>query len=213
MLIIIDEASRLRRIRENQLLLSSLGIQPGMNAVASTSSLTASLEAPARKRRKIQKTTYDRSGYIVSLPNPGEKHVMACIELPSDRKLRKRIGDGEYADCSHWAEGEERRWRFGDGRGTLQEGEVVVVGDVGPDFRWRKWLGKEGELRKELIKRGEMNDADVRGTGATVILDANVSEYSVSAFPSHGGGADEVAHTRCIVPSMSSEIRKGKDEM
>lgn len=181
-LIIIDEASRLRRIRENELLLSSLGIQPGMNAVASTSSLTASLEAPAQKRRKIQTTTYDRSGYIVSLPNPGEKHVMACVELPSDRKLRKRIADGEYVDCSHWAEGEERRWRFGDGRGTLQEGEEEVVGDVGPDFRWRKWLGKEEELRKELRKRGELNDADVRGTRATVVLDANVSDYSVSAL-------------------------------
>jgi hypothetical protein len=153
-----------------------------MNAVATTSSLPTCLEAPARKRRKIQTTTYDRSGYIVSLPNPGEKHVMACIELPSDRKLRKRIADGEYADCSHWAEGEERRWRFGDGRGILQEGEEVVVGDVGPDFRWRKWLGKGEELRNELRKRGELNDADVRGTRATVTLDANVSEYSVSAF-------------------------------
>jgi hypothetical protein len=181
-LIGIDEASRLRRIQENQLLLSSLGIQTGMNSVASTSSLPTPLEAPARKRRKIQTRTYDRSGYIVSLPNPGEKHVMACIELPSDRKLRKRIADGEYADCSHWAEGEERRWRFGDGRGVLQEGEEVVVGGVGPDFRWRNWLGKGEELRNELRKRGELNDADVRGTRATVTLDANVSEYSVSAF-------------------------------
>jgi len=138
---------------------------------------------------------------------------MACIELPSDRKLRKRIEDGEYADCSHWAEGEERRWRFGDGRGVLQEGEEVVVGDIGPDFRWRRWLGKEGELRNELRKRGELNEADVRGTRATVTLDANVSDYSVSAFQDHRVWADEVAHTRCIMPSMSSKIRKGKDEM
>jgi hypothetical protein len=59
-----------------------------------------------------------------------------------------------------------------------------VVGDVGPDFRWRKWLGKGEELRNELRRRGELNDADVRGTATTVILDAHVSDYSVSAFKS-----------------------------
>lgn len=151
-----------------------------MNAVASTSSLPQSLE-PVRKKRRIKTrtATYDRSGYILSLPEPGEKQVMACVELPSDRKLRKKIADGAYVDCSRWAEGEGRRWRFGDGRNPLQEGEEVVVGDVGPDFRWRRWLGKDRELRSELAKIGQIRDADVRGTRATVTVDHDVSEYSV----------------------------------
>jgi hypothetical protein len=174
-----DEASRLRRIRENQLLLSSLGIQTGYNAVASSSSLPPSdPKPPVSKKRKLRTATYDRSGHIVSLPNPGERHVMACIELPSDRKLRKRIADGDYVDCSHWTEGEERRWRLGDGRNHFQEGEEIVVGGVGPDFRWRKWLGKRQELIYELRSRGELNDADIKGT-KDVPVDANVSEYSV----------------------------------
>lgn len=161
-------------------MLSSLGIQTGHNAVASSSSLPSPPpRPPVSRKRKLRTATFDRSGYIISLPNPGEKHVMVCIELPSDRKLRKRIADGDYVDCSHWEEGEERRWRFGDGRNSYMRGEEVVVGGVGPDFRWRKWMGLDRELRNELVKRGELNEADARGTRSDVTLDANVSEYSV----------------------------------
>lgn len=69
--------------------------------------------------------------------------------------------------------------RFGDGKSPYQRGEEVVVGGVGPDFRWRKWLGYHQELKNELVKRGEINDADVRGTRSAGPVDLNVSDYSV----------------------------------
>jgi len=133
---------------------------------------------------------------------------MACIELPSDRKLRKRIADGDYVDCSHWAEGEGRRWRLGDGKNHYQAGEEVVVGGVGPDFRWRKWLGKDRELRNELNKRGEMNDADKRGAKATLVADANVSEYSVSHFGRSQTRADDSSFLECLVINVVENQRK-----
>jgi hypothetical protein len=182
-LTILDEASRLKRIQENQLLLSSLGIQPALNADASSSSLDARPKVPvARKKRKLRPTVYDRSGYIISLPNPGEKHIMACVELPSDRKIRGRIEKGEYTNCAHWAAGEERRWRIGDGKHHYQAGEPVMIGGVGPDFRWRRWQGLHRELRNELVRRGELNEMDIRGTRSTaaVDVDGDVNPYSVS---------------------------------
>ena len=183
----VDEASRQRRIAENQLLLDSLGFRLNTNAVASSSSLAPQVhKPPASKKRKLRTATYDRSGHIISLPNPGEKHVMACIELPRDRRVMRRITEGEYIDCSHWAEGEERRWRIGDGKNPYQQGEEVIVGGVGPDFRWRKWLGVHRELRNELVERGELNDEDVRGTRAAAPVDQNVSDYSVRALDHNG---------------------------
>jgi hypothetical protein len=96
--------------------------------------------------------------------------------MPSDRKIRKRIADGQYADCSHWAEGEERRWRFGDGTNLYQQGEEVTVGGVGPDFRWRKWRGLNHERRDELKKLGELTEADTKGT---TVVEEEGSAYSV----------------------------------
>jgi hypothetical protein len=177
----LDEASRLRRIAENQLLLSTLGIQPPENAIASSSTLKPLPKPPKStgKRRKLRATVYDRSGHIISLPNPGERQVMACIELPSDRRIRRRIAEGEYTSCADWELGEARRWYLGDGMNRYQAGEEVLIGGVGPDFRWRKWMGLNKELRNELVRRGEMNDVDARGTRSTVVLEEGVSSYSV----------------------------------
>jgi hypothetical protein len=94
----------------------------------------------------------------------------------------RQITDGEYLDCSDWGEGEARRWRIGDGKNVYQQGEEVIVGGVGPDFRWRKWLGIHRELKNELVKRGELNEDDIRGTRAAGPVDLDVSEYSVSGL-------------------------------
>lgn len=77
------------------------------------------------------------------------------------------------------AEGEERRWRFGSGEGVYQIGEQAVVGGVGPDFRWRKWLGIDRELRREMKQRGQLNETDMRGTRAIETLNGDLSAYSV----------------------------------
>lgn len=130
----------------------------------------------AKDRNKSH--TVDRYGHIISQPKPGETFKMACIMPPSDRKIRRRIADGEYHDCESWGEGEERRWHFGDGKNEYREGEAVLVGGVAPDFRWRKWLGIQKELRRELVQRGELNEIDMRVTRSTV--EEGVSDYSVS---------------------------------
>lgn len=63
---------------------------------------------------------------------------MACVEIRPERKVNRAINSGEYYDSTSLTEGEERRWRFGDGEGgELAEGEEPEVGGVGADFRWK----------------------------------------------------------------------------
>ena len=95
--------------------------------------------------------------------------------MPGDRALQRKIAEGEYQDCSAWAEGETRRWRFGFGKGQMENDEQTDVGGVGRDFRWRKWRGLERELRKEMAKRGKVIEQDVRPA-----QDGETSAYSVS---------------------------------
>ncbi|RXK39113.1 hypothetical protein M231_03618 [Tremella mesenterica] len=155
------EQRRQKRIMENQELLTSLGISQTRPPQSPQESTSASRKRP--RRELVSKQVFDRSGHIISLPGPGESHKMACVEMPSDRALKRRIAEGEYQDCSHWLQGETRRWRFGLGRGgELQEDEPTHVGGVGPDFRWRKWRGLEKELRAEMRKRGLLNEMDSR---------------------------------------------------
>jgi hypothetical protein len=123
----------------------------------------------------MHRTVYDRSGFIVSLPAPGRKHRIACIEIPSDRGLKRRIAEGEYEECFHWAEGEKRRWRIGRAGGAEEEGEEIV-GGVSKEFRWRKWRGLEKELRIEMKKRNKLNQEDVN----PVKDSGEPSAYSVS---------------------------------
>lgn len=178
-----DEISRLRRIRENEILLSELGISASLGRLASTSSLaSAPPKQTIERQRRPRGPVYDRSGYIMSQPEPGQTFRMACVEMPSDRNRRKRISDGDYQDCSRWAEGEERRWRFGDGEGTYEKGEAPVVGGIGPDFRWRAWLGTERELRREMVQRGQLNEMDMVGAGVVAATNGGqASAYSVSS--------------------------------
>ena len=107
---------------------------------------------------------------------------MACIEIPSDRRLSKRIADGEYEDCMHWAEGEARRWRFGWGKGTLEEGEEEEVGGVGRDFRWRRWRGLEMELRREMrLLEGKAGMDQGGQQGEIVVVDEERAEVGTKA--------------------------------
>ena len=101
---------------------------------------------------------------------------MAAVEIPSDRALKGSIARGEYEECSDWLEGEERRWRFGRGKGgSLGPDEPEEVGGVGVGFRWKRWGGLRRELKREMRKRNELNEADQNFTGT-----GEVSAYSVS---------------------------------
>ncbi|OCF40078.1 hypothetical protein I317_06091 [Kwoniella heveanensis CBS 569] len=179
------EEERQRRIRENQLILANLGIQSASslpniaNAVAGPSTPPPA-SAPRRKKTASNAPIYDRSGYIISLPAPGQTHTIACVEVPSDRKLKRRILEGEYTDCSAWSKGEERRWKIGKGKGgDLPPEEPWYLGGVGKDFRWRKWKGLERELRREMRLRGELNDRDIRPVAETQVVPEGVSAYSL----------------------------------
>ncbi len=128
-----DERLRRQRMLENQSLLAELDIF-GAATIA---------EPPARPTPRARRSAKfverrDRYGYVVSLPPPGKKQVLAAIEVRTERAVRRAIDAGEYIDCTSWAEGEERRWRFGWGTGELADGEEAVVGGVGPDFRWKE---------------------------------------------------------------------------
>lgn len=150
--------------------------------VASSASLprthSHSGDSPVQRKKQKHKRMFDRSGHILSIPGPGEKQRMACVEMPSDRRLLRRIADGEYQDRADWAEGEDWRWKFGRNEGVLGEGERAVVGGVGPDFRWRRWQGLARELRREMKSRGELNVRDMRPE--LVQQGGEVSAYSVS---------------------------------
>lgn len=180
-----DEQARQRRILENRALLADLGIEPNMvNAVAGPSQAPAApaASAPKRKRSRPQhKLVRDRSGYLVSLPPQGEVQRMACVQVPSDRRLRRLISEGVYVDCSDWSIGEARRWRWRDGDGeTLQQGERAVVGGVAPDFRWRRWRG----LRKELAAERASLEDEVgmeRANREVSMSQEGVSAYSVGS--------------------------------
>lgn len=141
---------------------------------------TPTQSSAKRKKREGHKEVFDRSGYIVSLPAPGQQRQrMACVEMPTDRQLRKRIAEGEYVDCEHWWEGEERRWRFGRGQGENKEGEEEDLGGVTKEFRWRKWRGLEKELRAEMKQRGEMNSRDKAGNQQVTSGPSEPTPYSV----------------------------------
>lgn len=177
-----DERDRERRIQANKLLLQELGFTSSKPPITPSSSLPSISQAqtPTIRRKKIKAPLYDRAGYILSLPGPGERHRMACVEMPSDRSVGRRITDGEYQDCTHWRYGEERRWKFGHGDGgVLAEDAPVTEGGVGVDFRWREWKGLEKELRKEMRKRGELNKRDTNMEDE-IPQQEGVSEYSVS---------------------------------
>jgi len=103
---------------------------------------------------------------------------MACVEIPANRALSKRISEGEYQDCIYWARGEERRWKFGFGRGVEKEtADEIETWGIGSDFRWRRWRGLKKELRRELDTRGELVERDSRPIPQ---LQGEVSAYSVS---------------------------------
>ena len=136
--------------------------------------------AKRKKRDKDYRPAFDRSGHIISAPGPGQRQRIACVEIPSDRQLARRIQEGEYADCTDWWGGEERRWRFGRGTGRLREGEEEDVGGVTQEFRWRKWRGLKKELRSEMMEREKLNDEDKAGAEDQP-LQSGVSAYSVSS--------------------------------
>lgn len=171
-----DEADRQRRIRENQALLTSLGIHSSQTVIINADPDPSPSNVSLRRRKKVTGPRFDRSGYVLSLPEPGEKQVMACVEIPADRKVRKRIAEGAYVDRTAWSVGEERRWRFGYGEGVLELGERPVVGGVAPDFRWREWRGVKEELRAERRLIDDLIDKDMR---ADQSQDQGVSAYSL----------------------------------
>lgn len=137
----------------------------------------------------------------------------------------------------HWAEGEERRWRFGfgvswsgvDGRDKgkgkgmeLEEGEEEEVGGVGKDFRWRRWQGLERELRREMEvlegraegdQDGEEEVVEVEGQGAKA-AGGGVSAYSVGVSTccrriSARDGADYRGGGCRLEPNQKADRTKG----
>ncbi|WWC58067.1 uncharacterized protein I303_100602 [Kwoniella dejecticola CBS 10117] len=188
------EAERQRRIRENQLILAGLGIEgsgSNLGIGGSSSSKVRNGKSPpptgadgqpgssTTRKKRADIPILDRSGYIISLPPEGQTQTMACLEMPSDRKLKKKILDGEYTDCSRWSIGEARRWKFGFGKGgeSVPEGEEEELGGVTKDFRWRRWRGLEKELRREMRQRGELVEMDARPV--ETVLPEGVSAYSL----------------------------------
>lgn len=221
-----DERERQRRIEENRLLLDSLGFSALQTSASSSSLIQRSTQpgSPHRKKRqKVSAPVYDRSGHVLSLPRPGEIHLMTCVEIPSDRRLKKRIADGEYADCMHWAEGEARRWKYGWGTGGEGEGEEEYEGGISKRFRWRKWKGLEKELRRELTRRGEMNDADQEGKEDVVVAGPNQGAHRAEGEPSAYSVSSTmrerwserlmIAHPGSRMSSMSSEVGKAKNDL
>lgn len=135
-----DERRRMLNMQKNQNLMAELSLAGASSLFASQLSNTASPKAKTARRRTKHRELRDRNGYILSLPEPGKTHRLACVEIPSDRRIQRMIDDGAYADCTAWSAGEDRRWRFGDGSGVLADGEEVgVVDGVADTFRWRSW--------------------------------------------------------------------------
>lgn len=145
-------------MQANASLLAQLDLIGG----ASSSFGTTATSPPAPRRRGRPSNyieRYDRYGYVVSLPPPGKTQVLAAVEVRTDRMTRRAIDHGEYTDCMDWAVGEDRRWRFGDGEGELQPGEQPVVGDVGPDFRWKQYADfVDIEEARKMATRSAMGD-------------------------------------------------------
>lgn len=140
----------------NMGLLSQLGLGDSGETLFEKDLSTSQPPAPTNKRKRQHREVRDRSGHIITLPRPGQRQRMACVEISTKRPIRRDIDDGKYIDCENWAEGEARRWRFGRGAGgDLEEGEEAVVGGVGADFRWRPWLGQKREARRvQSLRRG-----------------------------------------------------------
>lgn len=103
---------------------------------------------------------------------------MAAIEIRTDRMSRRAIDNGEYVDCRHWAEGEERRWRFGNGKGKLQEGDEAMIGDVGPDFRWKKFAAAVDIERARAEEAAEAIEMSVEPSPMPCSVPASKKAYS-----------------------------------
>lgn len=131
-----DERLRRENMSKNASLLIELGLTSSTAAVTQASTQASS--SKSKKRKGPRKEHRDRWGHVIGLPPPGRKQRMACVEIRPDRKVNRAIDSGEYYDSISLTEGEERRWRFGDGEGgELAEGEELQVGGVGADFRWK----------------------------------------------------------------------------
>ncbi|BEJ08555.1 hypothetical protein CcaverHIS641_0506490 [Cutaneotrichosporon cavernicola] len=167
------ERQRRQRMLENQSLLAELNV---FRASISEPAPPPAPRAPRRSTKHVQR--HDRYGYIVSLPPPGQRQVLAAIVVRTDRGTRAAIDAGEYVDCTAWAEGEERRWRFGNGEGVLEEGEAEVIGDVGPDFRWKTVEAVDMEQEREAATRAAME----LGTPAPPPEPAVKKKYHYFAF-------------------------------
>ncbi|BEJ15831.1 hypothetical protein CspHIS471_0504360 [Cutaneotrichosporon sp. HIS471] len=130
------ERQRRQRMLENQSLLAELNI---FGASISEPAPPPTPRAPRRSRSTSSATI-----------------GTAAIVVRTDRGMRAAIHAGEYVDCTAWAEGEERRWRFGNGEGVLEEGEAELIGDVGPDFRWKTMEAIDVEEEREAATRAAM---------------------------------------------------------
>ena len=80
-------------------------------------------------------------------------------------------------------------------------------------FRWRIWKGLEKELRKEMKKRGELNEIDQRPVGPEP-AEASRSAYSVSSFQGQSCTLlRRVAASRGHMPSVPAQVGKAQDAM
>jgi hypothetical protein len=91
------------------------------------------------------------------------------------------------------------------------------VGGVGPDFRWRAWMGTHRELKREMNQRGQMNELDMLGIEAAEPLIGEVSAYSVRLRPGSllpcCNCAYKTVITWWLMSSMSTKVGKAQDEM
>lgn len=169
-----DERLRRENMSKNASLLEELGLTPSTLSFPDDSSAQES-SSRSKKRKAPRKEHRDRWGHVIGLPPPGRKQRMACVEIRPDRKVNRAIDAGEYYDSTGLTEGEERRWRFGDGEGgELAEGEEPLVGGVGPDFRWKTLDAVDEALIAEMEERIEAEKVEEKPPPAPKV------PYSVS---------------------------------
>lgn len=94
---------------------------------------------------------------------------MACVEIDNRKRSTRSVDTSKYKDRTHWALGEERRWKFGAGQGgELEAGADDFVGGVCADFRWQTWEAIQAE---ELAKRVEVVVDESEGDDDDVSVD------------------------------------------
>jgi hypothetical protein len=187
-------------MRANDQYMASLSLKSASAMFASPPAVAGPSKPRNRPKPRVLR---DRNGYILTQPEPGKKHILACIEIPPDRRVQRLIAEGAYKDYTLLGRGEARRWRFGDGTGVLAEGEEPgEVDGVSDTFRWRPWDESESEDEPEDSPKVVPPTPEPREKKPKV-------HYSVCA-PSLG--CVLISGTEwCDLSSMQAQVGQGED--